>query len=80
MASKCYHPTGVVTITIYFRGIYYVVLSEGESEQPLLDSRFPDVSEKGRGYQLQSYPDGAEGWKDLRKGEKEQTIMSQCQR
>jgi len=68
VASKHYHPTGVVTINIYHKGIYYVILSDGESEQPLLDSRSPDVSEKGRGYQLQSYPEGVEGWKELRKG------------
>ena len=36
-------------------------------EQPLLDSRFPDVSSKGRGYQINAYPDGSPTWKDLRK-------------
>jgi hypothetical protein len=68
MASKNYNPQGVVTVTIYFKGTYYVMLTEGESEQPLLDSRFPDVSEKGRGYQLRSYAEGVDGWRELRKG------------
>lgn len=40
---------------------------DGSEEQPLLDSRFPDVSAKGRGYQLQTYPNGVDGWDGLRK-------------
>ena len=36
-------------------------------ENPLLDSRFPDVSSKGRGYQLQTYVDGIPSWTQLRK-------------
>lgn len=36
-------------------------------ENPLLDSRFPDVSSKGRGYQLQTYTDGIPDWTQLRK-------------
>lgn len=57
-----------MTVTIYYRGTYYVVVSDGSSEQPLLDSRFPNVSEKGRGYQLRAYADGLPGWPELRKG------------
>lgn len=37
------------------------------SENPLLDSKFPDVSGKGRGYQINSYDDGIEGINVLRK-------------
>jgi len=67
MCSKCYSPTGIVTISIYFEGTYYLSLQEGGGEQPLLDSKFPNVSGKGRGYQIQSYGNGVDGWKGLRK-------------
>jgi hypothetical protein len=67
VASKAYSPQGVVLITIWFQGIFYVVLSDGTSEQPLLDSRFPDVSSKGRGYQVRGLPDGRDDWPQLRK-------------
>jgi hypothetical protein len=59
---------GIVTVSVYYRGVYYVVVSDGATEQPLLDSRFPNVSDKGRGYQLKSYPDGRDTFKELRKG------------
>ena len=44
LAAKCYTPASVVLVTIYFEGQFYVVLSDATGEQPLLDSRFPDVS------------------------------------
>jgi hypothetical protein len=56
-----------VLITIWFQGTFYVVLGDGASEQPLLDSRFPDVSGKGRGYQIRAAPKGREDWLALRK-------------
>ncbi|CAM9509147.1 unnamed protein product, partial [Phaeothamnion confervicola] len=67
IASKSYSPQGVVTITVWFQGAYYVILQEGAKEQPLLDSRFPDVSGKGRGYQVRSCPTGTDDWPSLRK-------------
>lgn len=49
---------------------------ESNGENPLLDSRFPDVSGKGRGYQLQSYTQGHEDWSALRKVSVWQTITA----
>jgi hypothetical protein len=57
----------VVLITIWFQGTFYVVLGDGATEQPLLDSRFPDVSGRGRGYQIRATPSGREDWPALRK-------------
>ena len=51
-------------------------VQENKGENPLLDSRFPDVSGKGRGYQLQSYNDGPENWKSLRKVSIWQTVAA----
>jgi hypothetical protein len=45
----------------------YVTVMNSSDENPLLDSRFPDVSSKGRGYQLQTYVDGIPSWPQLRK-------------
>jgi len=67
LASKCYSPNGVVLIAIYFQGTFYVVLGDSTGEQPLLDSRFPDVSAKGRGYLVSSYAEGTPAWPQLRK-------------
>lgn len=67
VATKSYYASGIVLVVIYFGGSFYVVVSDAGSEQPLLDSKFPDVSSKGRGYQVNSYPEGAEGWGGLRK-------------
>lgn len=67
LASKCYAPSGVVLIAIYFQGVFYVVLGDSVGEQPLLDSRFPDVSAKGRGYLIASYAEGHGSWEHLRK-------------
>jgi hypothetical protein len=52
----------------------YVSLLENSGESPLLDSRFPDVSGKGRGYQLQAYNEGIEDWPTLRKVSIWQTV------
>ena len=49
---------------------------EGGEENPLLDSRFPDVSAKGRGYQLQSYPEGVDKWPSLRRVTIWQTVAA----
>ena len=47
---------------------------ESHGENPLLDSRFPDVSGKGRGYQLEAFPDGLPTWSTLRKVSIWQTV------
>ena len=47
---------------------------DGSNENPLLDSRFPDVSGKGRGYQIASYKDGISDWPALRKVTVWQTV------
>ncbi|KAJ1447725.1 hypothetical protein M885DRAFT_541742 [Pelagophyceae sp. CCMP2097] len=67
VASKCYTPSGVVVVAIFYQSTLYVVLSETAGEQPLLDSRFPDVSSKGRGYLVASYAQGVPEWPQLRK-------------
>jgi hypothetical protein len=51
-----------------------VSVLESQGENPLLDSRFPDVSGKGRGYQLEACPDGTSDWPELRKISIWQTI------
>ncbi|KAJ8607751.1 hypothetical protein CTAYLR_008596 [Chrysophaeum taylorii] len=67
VASKTYCPSGIVVVAVFFKATVYVVLSETQGEHPLLDSRFPDVSSKGRGYLIASYPEGLDGWPELRK-------------
>jgi len=62
-----YTPNGLVTIAIYFGGTYYLSLQDGSGEQPLLDSKFPNVAGKGRGYQIKAYSSGVDGWDSLRK-------------
>jgi hypothetical protein len=54
----------------------YVCISETKDENPLLDSRFPDVSGKGRGYQIEAYNGGTEQWPDLRKISVWQTVSA----
>ncbi len=69
IASKCYHPSGVVTVSIYYDSAIYVTLSDASVENPLLDSRFPDITKKNRGFQIQSFAeaDAPEHWPQLRK-------------
>ena len=74
VTSKCYHASGIITITIIFQFSIYVCVLDGGNENPLLDSRFPDVSGKGRGYQIQAYEDGVRGWEQLRKVSLWQTV------
>lgn len=47
---------------------------DSDGENPLLDSRFPDVSGKGRGYQIHAFPAGTEDWPSLRKVSVWQTV------
>lgn len=67
IAIKRYNPNGVVTICIYFGGTFYLSVLDAGKEQPLLDSRFPNIAAKGRGYQICSYPMGVHKWPQLRK-------------
>lgn len=76
VCSKTYHPSGIITITILFQYTVYVCVLDGSNENPLLDSKFPDVSGKGRGYQIQAYNEGVEGWPQLRKISVWQTVAS----
>ena len=48
--------------------MYVCVNSLGDGDNvPLLDSKFPDVGGKGRGYILQTTPSGTDEWPALRK-------------
>ena len=49
---------------------------DGDQEHPLLDSRFPDVSGKGRGYQIQALTNGLADWPELRKVSIWQTVSA----
>ena len=42
VASKSYHASGIITVVIAFEGCFYVTVSDGQQENPLLDSKFPD--------------------------------------
>ncbi len=66
IATKSYNPNGVVSIAIYHDGCWYLIVNEG-NDHPLLDSRFPDISTRGHGYHIQSYPRGLQHWRQLRK-------------
>ncbi len=75
VASKEYTPAGVIVITLWFQGQMYAILGEGTKENPLLDSRFPDVSKKGKGYQIKTLPGGLPNWPELRKISIWQTLV-----
>ncbi len=49
---------------------------ENQGENPLLDSRFPDVSGKGRGYQIEAFSNGTPEWEELRKVSVWQTVSA----
>jgi hypothetical protein len=66
IATKTYRPNGLVVMSIFFRGTFYVCLSPGEENQPLLDSAFPCIVQ-GKGYQIKQYPSGLSEWPELRK-------------
>ncbi len=53
----------------------YAILGEGTKENPLLDSRFPAVSKKGKGYQIKTLPEGLPNWPELRKISIWQTLI-----
>mmetsp|Transcript_44255 Transcript_44255/g.138927 ORF Transcript_44255/g.138927 Transcript_44255/m.138927 type:complete len:665 (-) Transcript_44255:1385-3379(-) len=67
ITSKVYDARGFIFILILYQDALYLVMTEGVAEQPLLDSNFPDVSKKGRGYQIRAFPEGHDDWPELRK-------------
>lgn len=54
IASKTFI-RGLCLIVIYYQRSYFVVLQEGGGEQPLLDVRFPDLTDHLQGIQIQKY-------------------------
>lgn len=44
VANKCYFGNGIVLVIIFFGGSFFVSVADASKEQPLLDSKFPDVS------------------------------------
>ncbi len=66
IATKSYRPNGLIVMTIYFNGTFYVSVNDGIGDQPLLDSDFPSVVQ-GKGYQLKTYPNGVALFPQLRK-------------
>jgi len=66
IATKSYAPNGSITVSIYFKGVFYLCISNGDGEQPLLDSKCPSII-PGRGYQLKTYSSGLPDFLELRK-------------
>lgn len=52
---------------LYYDFTFYVYIENGEEEQPLLDTNFPDVSFQKEGIQIQTYKNGVSGCTDLRR-------------
>ncbi|RLN20668.1 hypothetical protein BBJ28_00006087 [Nothophytophthora sp. Chile5] len=66
IASKI-HVGGVVLVMLYYDHTFYVYLENGEEEQPLLDTNFPDISFQKEGVQLKTYRNGVRGCEELRR-------------
>mmetsp|Transcript_17899 Transcript_17899/g.30289 ORF Transcript_17899/g.30289 Transcript_17899/m.30289 type:complete len:571 (-) Transcript_17899:2153-3865(-) len=66
VCNKVYNASGVISISIYHQGRWYVLFEETSGEIALLDSKFPDLSTKINGCQLKTYPRGIESWYELR--------------
>ena len=57
VAASKIHVSGVLLSTMYFGGTLYATVSSGSTgENALLDSSFPDVTTKGRGYTIGATP------------------------
>ena len=54
IANKTY-VHGLIIISVYYKGMLYYMVKDGEGDQALLDVRFPDVTKKGQGMHLASY-------------------------
>lgn len=52
---------------LYFDYTFYVYLENGEDEQPLLDTNFPDISFQKEGVQIKTYRSGIPGFAELRR-------------
>lgn len=76
VVSKAYYASGTVTVIILYQYTVYVTVLENNAENPLLDSRFPDISGKGRGYQLEAFNQGTTQWPELRKVSIWQTVSA----
>lgn len=67
IASKIYLG-GVTLIILYYNHAFYVVIQDGNNqEQPLLDTRFPDVTCPSQGFQVATYRKGVENFQELRR-------------
>lgn len=56
VASKTF-VRGLVLLVVYYQRSFFVVLQDGDGEQPLLDVRFPDLSAHLQGVHLKTYRD-----------------------
>lgn len=57
VAASKIHVNGILISTMYFGGTLYATVSSGsDGEHALLDSSFPDVTTKGRGYTIGATP------------------------
>jgi hypothetical protein len=74
IASKI-HVGGVVLVLLYYDYTFYVYLENGEEEQPLLDTNFPDVSLQKEGVQLKTYRNGVRGCDELRRTRTKKTLQ-----
>ncbi|EQC41774.1 hypothetical protein SDRG_00637 [Saprolegnia diclina VS20] len=66
IACKVYTGT-LVMIVLYYDNAFYVHIEDGEDEQPLLDTRFPDVTCQKNGFQVKTLRNGVKGFPELRK-------------
>ena len=66
LAIKAYTPNGIISVSLYYAGNWYLILDEGKDDLPLLDSKFPDVSCKVQEHNIQSFPSGIDDWPELR--------------
>ena len=65
IATKTYS-SGVIIVSIYYGGNWYLALSDGD-DFPLVDAKFPPIVRAGAsGFNIQFYPDGISGWPQLR--------------
>jgi hypothetical protein len=66
IASKTYS-RGLIIVSIYYDRCLYCVIQAGEGDQPLLDVKFPNVSQHGQGLLLNTYNFGNSdySWKKL---------------
>ncbi len=66
VCNKIYNGNGVIAISIYHSGNWYLKFEDGSSENPLMDCKFPDLSKKRNGIQLKTYQVGCGSWTEFR--------------